>query len=216
MPSGLIFDLDGTLVDSLRGIAQSLNNALEAHDRQLHGVDAVRRFIGNGSRELIRRATEGGATEEEVDAIEADFKVHYAALWKEGTDIYPGIPALLAKLAAAGHRLGVLSNKPHGFTLEIVAGLFPEIAFDVVLGQRSDVARKPDPAGALEIAEAFSLTPGDCYMIGDSTIDLETGRRAGMETIAVGWGYHDLDVLLAAGADSLAYSTTELGRLLGV
>lgn len=214
--SGLIFDLDGTLVDSLRGIAQSLNAALEAHGRDAHSIDAVRRFVGNGSRELIRRATEGSASEEEIDQIEADFKVHYANLWQTGTDIYPGVTTLLSKLSAGGHRLGILSNKPHDFTVEIVAALFPTISFDAVLGQRPDIARKPDPAGALEIAAAFSLTPGECYMIGDSTIDLETGHRAGMETIAVGWGYHDLDDLLAAGADSLAYNTAELGRLLGV
>ncbi|MEI7928836.1 MAG: HAD-IA family hydrolase [Verrucomicrobiales bacterium] len=214
MSNGLIFDLDGTLVDSLRGIATSLNLALADHGKPGHPVAAVRGFIGNGARELVTKALGHPASDLEIDALERSFKNHYAANWAAGTDVFPGVPALLKRLSAAGHRLAVLSNKPHDFTVEIVCRLFPDIAFDAVLGQRPNVPRKPDPAGALEIARAFQLPPAACVMIGDSTMDLETGERAGMYTVAVTWGYHDAGDLLGARPDVVADSLEDLERLL--
>ncbi|OYV04729.1 MAG: haloacid dehalogenase [Verrucomicrobiales bacterium VVV1] len=214
MSNGLIFDLDGTLVDSLRGIAVSLNLALSDHLKPTHSEQAVRHFIGNGARELVTKALGPGASETEVDALEESFKVHYAANWASGTDVFPGVVEMLKRQAAAGHRLGVLSNKPHDFTVEIVSRLFPEIAFDAVLGQRPDVPRKPDPAGALEIAAAFGLPPAACVMVGDSTMDVETGVRAGMYTVAVTWGYHDAGALLGARPDVVADSLDDLERML--
>ncbi len=201
-------------MDSLRGIAISLNLALSEHERPTHSETAVRHFIGNGARELVTKALGAGATETEVDALEESFKVHYAANWFGGTDVFPGVVEMLKRQAAAGHRLAVLSNKPHDFTVEIVSRLFPDIAFDAVLGQRPEVPRKPDPAGALEIAAAFGLPPAACVMIGDSTMDLETGARAGMYTVAVTWGYHDAGALLGARPDVVADSLDDLERML--
>ena len=214
MPNGLIFDLDGTLVDSLRGIAHSLNLALGEHGMPTHSEAAVRHFIGNGVRELVTKALGPGAMQAEIDALEAAFKIHYAKSWAAGTDVFPGVPAMLQRQAAAGHRLAVLSNKPHDFTVEIVRHLFPEIVFDLVLGQRPEVPRKPDPAGAREIAAAFGLRPAACVMIGDSTMDLETGARAGMYTVAVTWGYHEAGALLAERPDVIVDSLDELERML--
>lgn len=214
MSNGLIFDLDGTLVDSLRGIATALNLALADHGKATHSEAAVRRFIGNGARELVTKALGSGATEAEIDVLEASFKVRYEQSWVSGTDVYPGISDMLKRQSAAGHRLAVLSNKPHDFTVEIVRHLFPGIAFESVLGQRPDVPRKPDPAGALEIATALGLVPAACVMIGDSTMDLETGARAGMHTIAVTWGYHDAGDLVGARPDVVVDSIDELERML--
>lgn len=214
MSNGLIFDLDGTLVDSLGGIAAALNLALADHGKPTHPEAAVRRFIGNGARELVTMALGTGTTEAEIDALEASFKIRYEQSWASGTDEYPGISDMLKRQSAAGHRLAVLSNKPHGFTVEIVRQLFPGIAFESVLGQRPGVPRKPDPAGALEIAAALGLAPAACVMIGDSTMDLETGARAGMHTIAVTWGYHDAGVLVGARPDVLVDSIDELERML--
>lgn len=197
----------------MRGIAVALNRTLHDHGREIHDHAAVRRFIGNGARDLLRRAAGGDITESGIDELEATFKVHYAAAWRDGTDIYPGVPQMLEKLAAAGHRLAVLSNKPHPFTVEMVAALFPGTKFDVVLGQRPEVPRKPDPAGALEIAGAFGFDPAACAMVGDSTMDLDTGKRAGMRTVAVTWGYHDREALVAAGADALVDEVEQLCAL---
>jgi phosphoglycolate phosphatase len=177
-----------------------------------HPVEHVRTLVGDGARELAKRALGGTADETAVGALEAAFKADYARTWRGGTSVFPGIPELLRRLAAAGHALTVLSNKPHPFTVEIVDALFPGIPFALVLGQRPEVPRKPDPAGALEIADRLELAPSDCTVIGDSTMDLETGRRAGMRTIAVTWGYHDADAL--AGADALANDPAALARVL--
>jgi len=212
VPRGLIFDLDGTLVDSLPGIAASLNRALASLDHSPHSVAKVRSFVGDGSRVLCQRALGGVGSESEVGALEAAFKADYAATWKEGTTVFPGVSELLRDLAAAGHFLAVLSNKSHPFTTEIVALLFPEIPFARVLGQHPGLACKPDPAGALEIAAASGLPAEAFTVIGDSTMDLETARRANMRSIAVTWGYQDVHVL--TGADGIASDVPELAGFL--
>jgi phosphoglycolate phosphatase len=198
MKQGLIFDLDGTLIDSLPGIAAALNHALEISGFPVHSHPVVRRFIGNGSWVLAKRAVPVDTPDPFVAGVEAAFKNHYDSGWYSGTAPYPGIPELLLKLKSQGHRLAVLSNKPHAFTEAIVTALFPDIPFDVVLGQRAGIPHKPDPAGVHEIVKAFGLPAEDCVLIGDSTVDLETAGNAGIRSIAVTWGYHDRGPLVAA------------------
>jgi phosphoglycolate phosphatase len=210
MKPGLIFDLDGTLVDSLPGIAASLNRALERHGLSAHADSDVRRFIGNGSYELARKALPEESAPDLIRAVEAAFKEDYAVTWPEGTAPYDGIPACLDKLAAAGFRMAVLSNKPHPFTVAIVQRIFPGLPFDPVFGQRPDTPRKPHPDAALQIARHWGIPADDCRFIGDSTVDLETARAAGMPAIAVGWGYHDLAALQAAGARGLVEKVRDL------
>ena len=152
MKQALIFDLDGTLVDSLRGIAASLNRALGGSGLPIHPDSAVRGFIGNGSRALIQRAAPSAADEALLLEIEQAFKADYDLTWPDGTTVYAGIFELLESLQACGHPLAVLSNKPHPFTAAIVSRMFPTIRFAAVLGQRAGILNKPDPAGALEIS----------------------------------------------------------------
>ncbi|MES2438274.1 MAG: HAD-IA family hydrolase [Verrucomicrobiota bacterium] len=210
MKHGLIFDLDGTLVDSLQGLSSSVNHALADSVLPTHSSEAIRGFIGNGARILIERAAPAGAAEELLITLEQAFRSHYDASWPNGTFSYGGITALLESLQALGHPLAVLSNKPHPFTETIVSRIFPTIRFTSVLGQRAGVPHKPDPAGALEISKAFGLHPADCAVIGDSTMDIETARNAGMLAIAVTWGFHDPERLIASGADFLADSPADL------
>lgn len=216
MQPGLIFDLDGTLIDSLPGIAVSLNRALESQGQPVHVTAAIRGFIGNGSLELARRALPEGAPEELALAVESAFKDDYAVTWPQGTAPYPGIPECLAALTSTGFRLAVLSNKPHPFTMEIVARLFPDVAFDLVSGQRPDTPRKPHPEAALRIARQWNLAATDCRFIGDSTIDLATAAAAGMPAIAVGWGYHDPAALEAAGAAVIVKKVADLASAPGI
>jgi phosphoglycolate phosphatase len=214
MQRGLIFDLDGTLVDSLPGIAASLNHGLKTLGFPAH-VDAdIRRFIGDGTLELSRRALPPGASPDLAVDVEAAFKVHYDTHWPEGTKPYAGITQCLAALTAAGCRLAVLSNKTHAFTVEIVEKLFPGVPFDPVYGQRTGVARKPDPEAALLIAREWGMAPADCFFIGDSTVDYATGTRAGMQFIAVTWGYNDRELFVAKGAETLVDSIPELQAML--
>lgn len=214
MLPGLIFDLDGTLVDSLPGIAASLNRSLEIHGLPTHDPAAVRGFIGNGSLMLARRALPDGSDPSLAEAVEQSFREDYAVTWPDGTSPYPGIPECLKSLEKRGFRLAVLSNKPHPFTVEIVTRVFPGIPFDPVLGQRAEVPQKPQPEGALQIARQWVTAPSECLFIGDSTVDLETARNAGMTAIAVCWGYHDREALQGVGADQWVENVTDLAEFL--
>ncbi len=198
-----IFDLDGTLVDSLPGIAEALNRALESHDQARHPEAAVRGFIGDGTWVLARRALPSTAPDALIAAVEAAFIDHYAHSWREGTTPYAGIGEVLGVLKSRGLPLAVFSNKPHGFTKEIVAHLFPTGSFQTALGHRNGAPRKPDPTGALEIASRFGLPPESIAFIGDSTIDFDTAHNADMSPILVDWGYHSRAALEATGAPLL-------------
>lgn len=205
----IIFDLDGTLVESLPGIAASLNRALSLHGLPGHSHASVRGFIGDGAKMLVTRALTGVSRLDLLESVVKSFAEDYAISWPSGTSAYPGIPELLENLSGRGIPLAVLSNKPHPFTVEIVGALFPDITFAAILGNREGLPHKPDPAGALEIAASLGVSPENCILIGDSTMDLDTAKNAGMRSIAVTWGYHDRDRLSAADAivdsvDSLA------------
>ncbi len=208
----LIFDLDGTLVESLPGIAASLNRALSLHGLPQHGHAAVRRFIGDGAKMLVTRALAPGEAALHLDSVLKSFGEDYAISWQDGTVPYEGIPEMLAELKSRGIPLAVLSNKPHPFTVEIVGRLFPKNTFAAILGNREGMPHKPDPTGALELAETLATLPENCLLIGDSTMDLDTAKNAGMESIAVTWGYHDRERL--AHADQIAESVEELASFL--
>lgn len=210
---GLIFDLDGTLADSLAGIANSLNRALASFQLPEHPLHAVRGFIGNGARVLVTRGAPEATGEAVLDGLERAFKVDYDLTWPQGTTAYPGVAGLLADLQQRGVPLAVLSNKPHPFTVAMVDALFPGVSFAAVLGQRPGTPHKPDPAGALEIAGMLGLPAKSVMMIGDSTMDIATARRAGMRAVAVSWGYHDREALVAAGPDAMI---DEPGEMLGL
>ncbi len=209
----LIFDLDGTLVDSLPGITASLLRSLHAHGLPGHSNEAVRSYVGDGLSTLIRRAAPQGVDVNVLQSLTRLFKADYAISWKDGTVPYEGIPEALTELQKRGYRMAVLSNKTDEFTVEIAKSVFPTIHFQQVLGQRDGMPPKPDPAGALHIAAAAGVVVEDCLVIGDSSMDLETAGRAGMHAIAVTWGYHDRERLLAAGARWMIDHPQELVRV---
>lgn len=210
----LIFDLDGTLVDSLPGIAGSLNRTLTAHGLPGHSDAAVRSFVGDGLKMLVQRAAPAGADPALIGSLVALFKKDYELSWADGTKAYPGIHGMLNDLQRDGFQLAVLSNKTHDFTQTITHAVFPLIHFAQVLGQQDGIPHKPHPAGALNIANALGAAPENCVIIGDSTMDMETAERAGMQAIAVAWGYHDRDRLLAAGATGIAEHPADLPGML--
>ena len=200
-------------MDSLHGIAASLNQALTASGLPTHPPAVVRGFIGNGARILIQRATPADASEELLDTVENAFKADYDTTWDAGTSVYDGITDLLETLQARGYPLAVLSNKPHPFTEAMVSEMFPTIRFSSVFGQRPGIPHKPDPTGALEIASSLERLPENCTVIGDSTMDIETARNAGMRAIAVTWGFHDRERLMAFGADVMVDTPGELATM---
>ena len=204
----LIFDLDGTLVESLPGIAASLNRALTQHGLPGQSHKNVRGFIGDGAIKLVQRALSTVSRTDLTDSVVKNFAADYAISWPNGTSVYPGMLELLSELESRDITLAVLSNKPHAFTTEIVKKLFPDTNFAVVLGNRETLPHKPDPSGALEIASSLGIAPESCVIIGDSTMDLDTAKNAGMRSIAVTWGYHDGSRLM--GADRLANTMEQL------
>ncbi len=210
MNTCLIFDLDGTLVDSLPGIAASLNRTLVAHGLPGHSDAAIRSFVGDGLKTLVLRAAPSAAIPTLHTSIVSLFKRDYELSWSQGTKVYPGIPGMLDELQRNGCQLAVLSNKPHAFTAAMVGAMFPSIRFAAVLGQLENRPQKPQPDGALQIAADLGVVPADCVIVGDSTIDLETAATAGMRAIAVGWGYHDRQRLLDAGATRVIEDPAEL------
>ena len=210
--SAVIFDLDGTLVDSLDDIAASTRHVLDALGRPSRSREEIARFVGDGARLLIRRAL-GDAPELEEDALRRFFE-HYLAHSLDRTRPYLGIDALLGELARREVAMAVLSNKPHAATLSVVAALFPDTPFAGVIGQRDGVEKKPDPAGALELCGALRADAADVFFVGDTAVDIETARRAGMTPIGVAWGYRSAAELEAAGAGRVLRAPSELLDLL--
>lgn len=188
----VLFDLDGTLLDTIADIAGAVNRALEKNGFSGHPVDVCRSFVGDGARTLISRALpEEYATDETIDICLADFRLDYARNWHLTTRPYPRIPELLHQLSGRGVRFSVLSNKPHEFTVKCVEKFLPDWTFELVFGQRINVPLKPDPSGALEIAHLMDVPPSACLFVGDSPVDMRTAANAGMDSVGVSWGFTD-------------------------
>jgi phosphoglycolate phosphatase len=188
---GFIFDLDGTLVDSLPGITTSLNHVLADYGLGAVSESKVKTLIGDGLLVLVKRVLK--LSKESLLPTEQEFAMafqrHYAKDWQGGTKVFPRMIPLLEKLYRDGKRLAVLSNKPHPFTVEIVEGLFPPHLFDVVIGHQDAFPKKPDPTSTLQIIERWGLSTKEVAYVGDSTVDLETAEAAGAHPLIFSWGY---------------------------
>jgi phosphoglycolate phosphatase len=211
----VLFDLDGTLLDTLEDIAQAANDVLVGLDLPAHPPEAYRRFIGDGVATLFRRALPPDRVVPDlVDRCVAGFRETYARTWNVHTRPFDGIPALLDDLAAGGLELAVLSNKPDDFTRLYVDEYLARWPFRVVLGQREGVPRKPDPAGAMEIAQRLGVPAERFLYVGDTAVDMETARRAGMCPIGVAWGFRPVEELRSSGAAAVIERPAELLELL--
>ena len=210
----IIFDLDGTLVNSLPGIAASLNRVLDNNGLPTHPESAVRRFIGNGILKLVERGAPDHFSAAQVQQLTEAVAADYASSWQQGTTSYPGVAEVLHTLLAKGTGIAVLSNKPDVFCQHMTDFLFPDVTFSSVVGQREGVPVKPDPAGALEVARSLHLDPSEIAFVGDSTIDLATAQNAAMTSVAVSWGYHDLPALRSASPDHLIDHISQLPTII--
>lgn len=223
MKTGFVFDLDGTLVDSIPGIARGLNLALNALGYPEHSVDAIRGMVGRGARELclasLREYFHREVPEEAFEAVHKGFMKEYPHTWQDGTAPYPGIREMLLELAAEGYPLGVLSNKPHVVTGPLVRHILPEVPFWVVMGFSNRFPRKPEPGSLLSIVHAWGMEPGQVCMVGDSAHDGNTAVNAGTRLVLVGWGYSSRAALdafhvpVCASAAELSARLREEGAL---
>lgn len=203
MIKGYIFDLDGTLLDTLASIANSFNRSLRSLGYPDHPVDSFRYFIGDGQRKCVERCLPEGASEEEIIALMAHQTRDYALTWQQNVTVYDGIEPLLETLQDRGKQLAVLSNKNHEFAVQCVSHFFPKVSFDVVMGYAPDVPHKPDPTGALKIAAAMGLAPNEIAFIGDSAPDMKTAVASGNLAIGALWGFRDFAELKSAGAQHI-------------
>ncbi|MBQ8431526.1 MAG: HAD family hydrolase [Clostridia bacterium] len=197
-----IFDLDGTILHTLTDLEISLNYALTQLQFPTRTSAEVQRFIGNGMLKLIERATAPNATEEERAEVYRVFTDHYAAHCVDHTRPYDGIPALLSQLAEQGLRLAVVSNKDDYAVRELCQRYFPG-AFAFAVGRREGIPKKPAPDLVNLVLQELKIPAKDAVYIGDSDVDMETARNAGMDCISVTWGYRDTDFLRAHGASVL-------------
>jgi phosphoglycolate phosphatase len=211
----VLFDLDGTLLDTLEDIARAANEVLESLGCPSHPPQAYRRFIGDGVAMLFRRALPHDHVEPElVDRCVEGFPEAYGRSWNVHTHPYDGIPELLDALVARGLDLAVLSNKPDEFTRLAVAEYLARWPMRAVLGQRRGVPRKPDPAGAIEVARGLEIPARQFLYVGDTAVDMETACRAGMFPVGVAWGFRPVEELRSSGARAILERPAELVELL--
>ena len=206
-----IFDLDGTLLDTLGDLAASVNHALRTHGLPEHSIDDVRRFVGNGVRKLMERAVPDGAANPLFDETFATFRQYYMAHSLDTTRPYEGIPETLKALKARGCHLAVVSNKMMAATQELCYHFFPD-TIEVAIGEdeAAGIRRKPAPDTVFAALKALGVGKEDAVYVGDSDVDIQTARNAGIPCISVLWGFRDRDFLLQNGAETFISTPSEL------
>ena len=204
-----IFDLDGTVLDTIEDLADSVNHALSENSLPTRTVAEVCGFVGNGIHSLIERSVPTGTAPDVTEAVFNEFKEYYKAHSAVKTRPYDGICDMLRSLRAKGITLAVLSNKADFAVQTLVEMYFPGI-FDYAAGEKTGVARKPAPDGVNAILSEFSLKRAEAVYIGDSEVDVQTAKNADMDCISVTWGFRNEDTLAKAGASHLVHTVSEL------
>jgi len=212
---GVIFDLDGTLINSLEDIANCANLVLERHHLPTHPVNNYLKFIGEGAKMLIRKALPSYYREENtVELILKEYSEEYRKNCLVKTHIYNGLSEVLDILKASGISINVLSNKPDEFTKYLVNQLFKKWSFNIVLGHKPEFPRKPDPASALHIVKQLKIAPENLCYVGDSEVDIQTAKSAHISSIAVTWGFRNSEILSACKPEYLIHHPSELVKIL--
>lgn len=211
----VLFDLDGTLLDTLDDLADSMNAVLEAHDMPTHPAESYKTFVGDGVARLVQRALPG----EENDAVVManyveEMREQYGQRWNAKTKPYDGIEELLGTLRERKISMSVLSNKPDDFTKMCVKHYFPNTPFDLVVGVTDEIPPKPDPVGAKAVANTIGYRPDEFLYLGDTNTDMRTARGAGMLAVGALWGFRSAEELEEFGAQALAEHPLDILELL--
>ncbi|MCP4455035.1 MAG: HAD-IA family hydrolase [Planctomycetes bacterium] len=215
MYKAVMFDLDGTLLDTLTDLANATNRALQDQGFPTHPVGAYRHFIGDGVAKLMERVLPPEHRDPgDVEVGGRLMKQAYAACWSENSAPYPGITDLLDKLSQARMPMAILSNKPDEFIQVMVKTLLPDWDFVMVRGALPDVPIKPDPMAALVMLRELGVTPSQCLYVGDTSTDIKTAINAGMCPVGVAWGFRDEQELIQSGAQATLHRPDELMSLL--
>ena len=213
MKKTVIFDLDGTLLDSIEDIASSMNKVLESLQLPTHKIEDYKYFVGGGVDILVENALSNQSKEIKDEVIKR-FKIEYDGKLHSKTLPYDGIYELLDELKKLDINLAVLSNKPHEFTVSYVNHFFKNYNFKEIHGQKKDVPKKPDPKAALDIVKCLDSSCENTYFIGDTKIDMQTAKNANMTAIGVLWGFRDEKELRDFGADFIVSNPLEILKIL--
>ncbi|MBR0165500.1 MAG: HAD-IIIA family hydrolase [Prevotella sp.] len=209
--STYIFDLDGTLLDTLGDLATSVNYALRTHGMPEHSIDDVRRFVGNGVRKLMERAIPDGEKNPDFEATFATFRQYYMQHSLDTTRPYEGIPETLAELKKRGCHLAVVSNKMMAATQELIRHFFPD-TISVAIGEHEaeGIRKKPAPDTVFAALQQLGVGKEGAVYVGDSDVDIQTAANVGLPCISVLWGFRDRDFLIQHGAETFASVPSEL------
>jgi phosphoglycolate phosphatase len=207
----VVFDLDGTLLDTIEDIAGAMNRVLVSRGLEPYGIGPYKLLVGEGVEEMVRRALAPRSPGDgEVEAIVRDYRREYELCWRRHSRPYPGVPELLGELRRRHVRTAVLSNKSHPFTEAMTLDLLPGFRFDVIRGARPGVPLKPDPEPALAIARELRVPPVSTVFLGDTMVDMKTAVAAGMLPVGALWGFRGAAELTANGAAALIASPLDL------
>lgn len=207
-----VFDLDGTILNTLDDLSASLNFALKKSGYPVRTTEEVRCFVGNGIRKLIERGVPTGTDKASADKVYRDFSEHYKVHCADMTRPYDGIPELLQKLKKNGIKTAVVSNKADYAVQDLCAQYFDGL-FDAAAGERDGVRRKPAPDLVFMILEKLGVKCENAVYIGDSDVDIETAKNSGMDCIAVEWGFRDRSLLMKCGAENIVSNPMEIAEI---
>lgn len=213
MKKYIIFDLDGTLLNTLDDLANSTNHALQACNYPTHSVENIRRFVGNGVANLIHRAMPQGCSDTEFQKCFAAFKTHYKLHSMDLTKPYPGIMPLLKELKNNDIKMAIVSNKLDSAVKNLCSHFFSEY-IDVAIGEMSTMRRKPHPDMVIEAMRRLGATQEESIYIGDSEVDIQTARNTGIDHICVLWGFRDIDLLKDNGGTTFAHTPSDIQIIL--
>lgn len=194
-----VFDLDGTLLETLKDLAASTNYALRTHNMPEHSIEDVRMFVGNGVKKLMERAIPNGIDNPQFEDVYATFRQHYLEHNLDTTKPYEGIPELLAELKARGKKLAIVSNKFYAATQELARHFFPD-TIEVAIGERENIKKKPAPDTVIEALRQLGASKETAVYIGDSDVDIMTAKNCNMPCVSVLWGFRDKEFLMEHGA----------------
>ena len=209
----VLFDMDGTLLDTLEDMCDSTNHALAQMGYPLRGIEEIRRFIGNGAEKQIRRAVPEGTSEGKIMETLAAFRAYYQDHCQIKTKVYDGLLDVLSELKEKGVKMAVVSNKPDAAVKKLSREYFGD-RLDYAIGPSDGVRCKPYPDMAEEALKALGVEKKDAVFVGDSEVDVQTGLNAGLDVIAVSWGFRSREVVIEAGASKIADNASELEKLI--
>lgn len=211
MYKGIIFDLDGTLLNTIEDITDSLNKALKESSFNTYSSDEVKYFVGSGVYTLIERALKKYPyTKDQFDKVKLDYMDTYFLLQRNKTKPYDNILELLEKLKKINFKIAVLSNKPHNDTMEVIKYYFGLEKFDLILGQRENIPIKPNPTSIFEILQTFKLDKKDVLYVGDSDVDMLTALNAELDSVGVTWGFRTKEELIDSKAKYIVNDSSEI------